>query len=224
MSAPPAALRTRLFPPSYSSPFFLAGPQTRVLRARRPPRRARCDAFRPDLRRAFVSWTCGSMWGRARGSPARSRDRIAPFDVSMGDPSWALPQRGRGSTAPSWAVGHARDSRPRAPGSGRSMRRVPPTRIVGRRERASGDPTRARRRRSSARATRAPRSRSNLPRRPPCETVFFALCARHRLAARAAPAPNRSLTFPHPPRPPSFRSSTARSSCLSRACWSSRRR
>ena len=66
--------------------FFLAGPQTRVLRARRPPRRARCDAFRPDLRRAFVSWTCGSMWGRARGSPARSRDRIVPFDVSMETP------------------------------------------------------------------------------------------------------------------------------------------
>ena len=31
--------------------FFLAGPQTRVLRARRPPRRARCDGFRPHLRR-----------------------------------------------------------------------------------------------------------------------------------------------------------------------------
>lgn len=170
--------------------------------------------------RGHVGRCGGALGGVRRGRATALSRSTCPWR----HPSWALPQRGRGSTAPSWAVRHARDSRPRAPGSGRSMRRVPPTRIVGRRERASGDPTRARRRRSSARATRAPRSRSNLPRRPPCETVFFALCARHRLAARAAPAPNRSLTFPYPPRPPSFRSSTARSSCLSRACWSSRRR
>ena len=74
---------------------------------------------------------------------------------------------------------------------------------------------------------RAPRERPDLvqicPSRPPRETVFF-LCGAAIVAAVINPAPNLSLTFPLPPRPPSFRSSTARSSCLSRACWSSRRR
>ena len=74
---------------------------------------------------------------------------------------------------------------------------------------------------------RAPRERPDLvqicPAGPLRETVFF-LCGAAIVAAVINPAPNLSLTFPLPPRPPSFRSSTARSSCLSRACWSSRRR
>ena len=58
----------------------------------------------------------------------------------------------------------------------------------------------------------------------PCVRRFFFSAAPAIVAAVINPAPNLSLTFPLPPRPPSFRSSTARSSCLSRACWSSRRR